>query len=58
MTKIQKKALYCLMLAFVFFAIWTTVYNIAVSGTLSLYIEKFTSRTIFNFEIPTTFLCH
>lgn len=55
MTKIQKKALYCLMLAFVFFAIWTTVYNIAVSGTLSLYIEKFTSRTIFNFEIPTTF---
>lgn len=55
MSKIQKKALYCLILAFVFFAIWTTVYNLAVSGTLSLYIEKFTNRTIFDYEIPTTF---
>lgn len=55
MTKIQKRALGCLVLAFGFFAIWTTVYNIAVSGTLSLYIEKFTNRTVFAFEVPTTF---
>ncbi|APJ03389.1 peptide MFS transporter [Silvanigrella aquatica] len=55
MTKIQKKAAGCLALAFVFFAIWTTVYNIAVSGTLTLYIEKFTNKTVFNYDIPSPF---
>jgi proton-dependent oligopeptide transporter, POT family len=54
-TKIQKKALSCLIIAFLFFGLWTTVYNIALSGTLSLYIEKFTYRDVFGYNIPTTF---
>ncbi len=55
MTKIQKKAFYCLIVAFIFFGIWATVYNIALSGTLTLYIEKFTNKDFFGFNIPTTF---
>ncbi|KAB8036482.1 MFS transporter [Silvanigrella paludirubra] len=54
-SKVQMKALYSLIIAFVFFALWTTVYNIAISGTLTLYIEKFTNKTVFNVDIPTTF---
>ncbi|MBX9836759.1 MAG: oligopeptide:H+ symporter, partial [Silvanigrellaceae bacterium] len=37
-SKVQMRALYSLIIAFAFFAIWATVYNIAVSGTLTLYI--------------------
>jgi POT family proton-dependent oligopeptide transporter len=55
LTKIQKKAFYCLLAAFVFFALWATVYNIALSGTLTLYIEKFTNKNFFGTDIPTTF---
>lgn len=55
MSEMQKKIFYCLILSFVFFAAWATVYNIALSGTLTLYIEKFTNKNIFNYNIPTTF---
>ena len=55
MTKVQIRALKCLLIAFIFFAIWTTVYNIAISGTLTLYIEKFTNKNFLGYEIPTTF---
>jgi POT family proton-dependent oligopeptide transporter len=54
-SKVQIKALYSLIIAFAFFAIWATVYNIALSGTLILYIEKYTNKTIFNVDIPSTF---
>lgn len=50
-----KKALSYLMLSFVFFAIWAIVYNLAISGTLTIYIENFTNKTVFNYDIPTTF---
>lgn len=50
-----KKAFYYLMLSFVFFAIWAIVYNLAISGTLAIYIENFTNKTVFNYDIPTTF---
>lgn len=55
MTKNQINALYCLIIAFGFFAIWATVYNLALSGTLTLYIEKYTNKEIFGYNIPTTF---
>lgn len=50
-----KKALSYLMLSFVFFAIWAIVYNLAISGTLAIYLENYTNKTVFNYDIPTTF---
>ncbi len=54
-SKQQSKALYYLCLSYVFVAIWAVVYNLAISGTLTLYIENFTQKTIFGYDIPTTF---
>lgn len=51
----ERKALQYLCLSYLFVACWALVYNLAVSGTLSLYIENYTQKTIFNFDIPTTF---
>lgn len=51
----HKKALFYLGLSFVFFSIWAIVYNLAVSGTLTIYIENFTHKTVFDYDIPTTF---
>ncbi|BBH52715.1 peptide MFS transporter [Fluviispira sanaruensis] len=54
-TRKQKKALISLLIAFVFFAIWAIIYNIAISGTLTLFIENQTNKTLFNYNIPATF---
>lgn len=51
----QNRALYYLCLSYLFVAIWAVVYNLAISGTLTLYIENFTQKTIFGYNIPTTF---
>ncbi len=55
LTELHKRSLKYLGLSFIFLALWCVAYNIALSGTLSYYIEKFTSRTAFGFEIPTTY---
>jgi POT family proton-dependent oligopeptide transporter len=54
-TTAQKKALGYLGLAYVFFAVWAVVYNLVLSGTLTLYIENYTAKTVFGYNIPTTF---
>lgn len=51
----HKKALVYLLFSFVFYAIWAIVYNIVNSGTLTLYIEQFTNKTVLGYDIPTTF---
>ena len=55
MSPLAKRALKYLGCSFVFFAFWAISYNLAVSGTLSLYLENFTNRFAFGYEIPTTF---
>lgn len=52
---IYKKALNYLMLSFVFYAVWAVTYNIAISGTLSVYIEHYTNKTVLGYDIPTPF---
>ncbi|MES2614454.1 MAG: MFS transporter [Bdellovibrionota bacterium] len=52
---IYNKALQYLALSFLFFALWATVYGIILTGTLSIYIENFTQKTVFGYDIPTTF---
>ena len=52
---LEKKAIACIGLALAFFALWGIVYNIAIGGTLSLYIENYTDKNILSYEIPTTF---
>lgn len=51
----QRKALNYLCLSYVFVACWALVYNLAISGTLTLYIEHYTQKTVFGHDIPTTF---
>jgi POT family proton-dependent oligopeptide transporter len=51
----QKKSFYALLWSFGFFALWATAYNLLVSGTLSLYLEKFTNKHVLDFDVPTTF---
>lgn len=51
----QRKALGYLYLSYIFVACWALVYNLAVSGTLSLYIENYTQKTVMGYEVPTTF---
>jgi POT family proton-dependent oligopeptide transporter len=51
----QRKALHYLGLSYLFVACWALVYNLAISGTLSLYIENYTQKNVFGFDIPTTF---
>ena len=55
LSPLQKKAIACLGLSLVFFVLWAIVYHVATTGTLSLYIENYTNKTIFSYEIPTTF---
>lgn len=55
LSQMEIKAIKYLFIAFFFFAIWAITMQIVVSGTLSLYIENFTNRVIYSFEIPTTF---
>ncbi|RDB35977.1 MAG: MFS transporter [Spirobacillus cienkowskii] len=55
LTAIQIKSLLTLIITFLFFSLWTVSYNITSSGTLSLYIEKFTEKSFFGYDIPTTF---
>lgn len=54
-TPISKKAFHYLILSFVFYAVWAVVYNIAISGTLSIYIEHYTQKVVFGYDIPTPF---
>jgi len=54
-TKTHKKALFYLLFSFIFYAIWAIVYNIVNSGTLYIYIENYTQKTVFGYDIPTTF---
>ncbi|MBP6217581.1 MAG: MFS transporter [Oligoflexales bacterium] len=51
----QSKALSYLCLSYLFVAIWALVYNLALSGTLTLYIENFTKKTVYGYNIPSTF---
>jgi len=55
LSPVLKKALLYLFLAFAFFGVWSFIYNIGISGTLSLYIEEYTDRTILGYTIPTPF---
>ncbi|WP_161597618.1 peptide MFS transporter [Fluviispira multicolorata] len=55
MTQKQSKALYMLILSIAFFALWAVIYNLSASGTLSLFIEHHTHKTVFNYNIPVTF---
>jgi POT family proton-dependent oligopeptide transporter len=50
---VHKKAFGYLMLSFVFFAVWALIYNIATSGTLSIYIEYYTQKNVLGFELQT-----
>ena len=50
---IRKKAFAYLMLSFVFFANWAIIYNIAISGTLSIYIEFYTQKIVMGHDIQT-----
>lgn len=50
-----QKAFSYLMLSFVFCFLWAVVYNIVISGTLTLYIENYTKKTVFGYDLPTTF---
>lgn len=54
-SKVQRKALNYLYLSYLFVACWAFVYNIAISGTLSLYIENYTQKFVMGYDIPTTF---
>jgi POT family proton-dependent oligopeptide transporter len=54
-SKTQNKAIAYLCYSYIFVACWAFVYNIAISGTLSLYIENYTQKTVLGFELPTTF---
>ena len=51
----QSKALRYLCLSYLFVACWALVYNLAISGTLTLYIENYTQKTVLGYDIPTTF---
>lgn len=55
MTPLEKKSFKYLILAFFFFLIWCLAYNVALSGTLTYYVEKFTDRNAFGWTIPTTY---
>jgi POT family proton-dependent oligopeptide transporter len=52
---LKKRALKYLMLSFVFYAVWAIIYNLAISGTLSIYIENYTQKVVFGYDIPTPF---
>ncbi len=54
-TASHKKALIYLLLSFGFYAIWAVVYNLVNSGTLYIYIQNYTQKTIFGYDIPTAF---
>lgn len=54
-TILQKRALKYLMLSFAFYAVWAVIYNLAISGTLSIYIENYTQKVVFGYDIPTPF---
>lgn len=54
-TPVRRKAVQYLCMSYIFVAVWAFVYNLAISGTLSLYIEHYTQKNVFGFEIPTTF---
>ena len=54
-SELQKRAFNYLMLSFVFYAVWALIYNIAISGTLSVYIENYTQKTVLGYNIPTPF---
>ena len=55
LSAVERKAIQALFIGLAFFGLWGVCYNLALSGTLSLYIEHYTQRTIGSFEIPTTF---
>jgi len=55
LSKTHKKALFYLLLSFIFYAIWALVASLESSGTLLIYIENYTQKTIFGYDIPTTF---
>ena len=55
LTNHHKKALFYLLFSFIFYAIWAVVYNIVNSGTLYIYIQNYTQKTVFGYDIPTTF---
>lgn len=52
---IYRKSVLYLIISIVFVAVWAISYNIAISGTLSIYIENFTQKIVLNYNIPTTF---
>lgn len=54
-SQVQNKALYMLIISIVFFSFWAVIYNLSASGTLSLFIEHHTQKTVFNYNIPVTF---
>ena len=54
-SKKQKNSVIVLVISLVFFAFWTLIYNLSASGTISLFVENYTQKNIFNYEIPVTF---
>lgn len=55
LSPMHRKALGFLAISFVFYFIWAIVYNLVISGTLSVYIQNYTDKVVFGYDIPTPF---
>lgn len=55
LSPMHRKALGFLAVSFVFYFVWAIVYNLVISGTLSVYIQNYTDKVVLGYDIPTPF---